>query len=177
MSKDHAIGKENDSSTATMFLLRPVTPEDEPFLFYLYAGTRSAEMALLDWTEEQKKIFLRMQFEAQQRFYRDQFRAARFDAVEMDGKPAGRLYVDRTPEELRIIDISLLPECQGRGIGKALIHQVLAEASDANLPVRIHVLKGNPARKLYGQLGFVTTGETEIYDLMEWRLAPISACT
>lgn len=167
--------QEAGDATLMKSQLRPMQAGDEPFLYRLYASTRGAEMALVDWSDEQKETFLRMQFAAQHRYYQDQFRAARFDVVVVDGRPVGRLYVDRAPDEYRIIDITMLPECRGSGIGGELIRQLLAEANEAGVPVRIHVLKGNPARGLYDRLGFVPVGETGLYDLMEWRSSPVSA--
>ena len=96
--------------------LRPIQPGDEPFLYRLYASTRAEEMALVDWSDEQKRAFLRMQFDAQHRFYIERFSSARFDVIELDGSPIGRLYLDRRDNEIRVIDISLLPEHRGKGI-------------------------------------------------------------
>ena len=35
------------------------------------------------------------------------------------------------------------------------------------MPVELQVLKVNPARRLYGRLGFQVTGETETHYLMQ----------
>ena len=78
--------------------LRPVVPEDGPFLYEVYASTRQEELAVLPWTEEQKQAFLRMQFEAQRKFYWESFPQADFLVVLRDGEAAGRLYVDRRPD-------------------------------------------------------------------------------
>ncbi|MDQ2784527.1 MAG: GNAT family N-acetyltransferase, partial [Chloroflexota bacterium] len=101
--------------------LRPITPTDEEFLYGVYASTRAAEMALVPWNEAQKETFVRMQFTAQHRHYQEQYPDAAFAVIMADGCPVGRLYVDRWPEEIRIVDITLVPEARGAGIGTHLL--------------------------------------------------------
>ncbi len=149
-------------------VLRPIRAEDEAFLYRVYASTREHEMALVDWREAEKEAFLRMQFEAQHTYYRAQFKEAEFSVVQENGRPIGRLYVDRRPDEIRIIDIALLPEHRKQGLGTRLLEDVLAEAYAAGKPVRIHVEKRNPAMRLYRRLGFVTLSDEGVYDLLEW---------
>jgi ribosomal protein S18 acetylase RimI-like enzyme len=149
--------------------LRPVTFEDESFLYQLYATTRSEEMAVVPWNEAQKEAFLRMQFQAQTTFYAEQFPNAAFLVVLREGKPAGRLYVDRRADEIRLLDIALLPEHRGAGLGTALLRDLTAEAASAGKPLRIHVERYNPALRLYLRLGFRLLEDQGIYYLMEWR--------
>lgn len=149
--------------------LRPATPADAEFLYRVYASTRYEELAPAGWPPEQVEAFLRMQFRAQDTHYRTYFPDTAFDLILWAGEPAGRLYVDRRPDEIRVVDISLLPEYRGRGAGSALFAALFAEAAAAGLPVRISVEVFNPARRLYDRLGFVpidTTGP--VYHLMEW---------
>ena len=147
--------------------LRPATDEDEAFLLTVYAGTREEELALTGWDAAAKDAFLRMQFAAQDSHYRQHFSDASFDIVTVDGVPAGRLYVDRRDAEIRIIDIALLPEHRGRGIGTALITSILAEAEKTGKTVVIHVERDNRARRLYGRLGFVEVAEQGLHLLLE----------
>jgi GNAT superfamily N-acetyltransferase len=149
--------------------LRPIAAEDLEFLHRLYASTRHDEMRLIDWSDERKESFVRFQFDAQHRYYQEQFPTATFDVV-LDGEiPIGRLYVDRRADEIRLIDIALLPEHRGQGIGGTLMRRTLTEARLAGKPVRIHVERENPARRLYDLLGFQPIEEQGVYDLMEWR--------
>lgn len=83
-------------------------------------------------------------------------------------RPIGRLYVDRRADEIRVVDIALLPEHRRQGIGSALLENILAEAAAAHKPVRIHVEKFNPALRLYQRLGFHQVRDTGVYFLMEW---------
>jgi ribosomal protein S18 acetylase RimI-like enzyme len=77
------------------------------------------------------------------------------------------LYIARWPEEIRIVDLALLPEYRNAGIGTGILTDLIAEATQSNKPVRIHVERFNPALNLYRRLGFAKIGEHGVYDLME----------
>ncbi len=148
--------------------LRPETDADREFLERLYASTREEELAPVPWTPEEKRAFLAWQFEAQRRHYRQYYPEASFDVIERGGCAVGRLYVDRREEELRIVDIALLPEARGRGIGTRLVTELLEEAAEGGRVVTIHVELANPALRLYQRLGFRPVEERGVYLLMEW---------
>ncbi len=153
-------------------MLRGCTPADEPFLADVYARTRTEELAPVPWSDEQKMAFLRQQFHAQDVAYRDSYPQATFSVIELAGAPIGRLYL--TPlgdDELRIIDIALLPEHRGAGIGTHLIEEVVADGKRTGRFVSLHVERWNPALALYERLGFERAGETEVHLRME-RLRP-----
>jgi ribosomal protein S18 acetylase RimI-like enzyme len=154
-----------------MVTLRPARPEDRERLLAIYASTRADELAPVPWTEEQKASFLRMQFEAQDTDYRRNYPDAEYSVVEVDGSLAGRLYVHRRPDEIRLIDIALLPAFRGRGIGTGLLTRLFDEAASRDVPITIHVEISNPARSLYERLGFVAEGEQGLYVLMRWTPA------
>lgn len=146
--------------------LRPVDPvADRAFLARVYASTREEELAAVPWTTAQKAAFVEAQFTAQDSFWQAQRPGTERSVVVVDDRPAGRLYVDRTADEIRIVDIALLPAFRGSGAGTALLRRVLAEGDRAGLPVTIHVEKGNRARSLYARLGFAPVGEAGVYDL------------
>jgi ribosomal protein S18 acetylase RimI-like enzyme len=153
--------------------LRPVTDEDREFLFRLYASTRQEELAMVDWDAERKEAFLRMQFDAQTRYYAENYPGASFQVIEFEGKRAGRLYVDRWEAEIRIIDIALLPGFRRGGMGTALIREILAEGQERGLPVSIHVERMNPAIGLYRRLGFRLLEDKGVYRLLIWTPEPV----
>ena len=128
--------------------LRPARADDRDFLLRVYASTREEELRLVDWSDEQKAAFVQQQFEAQDAYYREHYDPATFDVIEVDGEPAGRLYVARWEEEIRIVDVALLPEHRGRGIGTTVIRALLDEAAAWGKRLSIHVEKHNPARRL-----------------------------
>jgi ribosomal protein S18 acetylase RimI-like enzyme len=87
----------------------------------------------------------------------------------LNDEPVGRLYLHRRQDEIRIIDIALLTEHRGKGIGSLLMLDILEEATQAALPVRIHVERNNPALRLYQRLGFRAIADQGVYWLMEWH--------
>jgi ribosomal protein S18 acetylase RimI-like enzyme len=151
--------------------LRPITPEDDLFLRRLFASTRAEELAITGWNDEQKAAFCRMQFDAQSAHYRKHYADASFDVIERDGEAAGRLLVWRSEKEILIVDIALLPEHRGAGIGTQLLRELQDQAKAAGKPLTIHVERFNRALKLYERLGFKTVEEQEVYLLMQWGSA------
>jgi len=147
---------------------RPIRPEDEALLYQIYANTREEELAQVPWDTAEKEAFLRMQFNAQHQYYQEQFPHAAFQIILRDDRPIGRLYVDRRPDVIHLIDIALLPANRNRGIGTSLLKELLAEASEVGKLVRIHVEHFNPALRLYERLGFSRIGDHGVYYQMEW---------
>jgi ribosomal protein S18 acetylase RimI-like enzyme len=154
--------------SSTSVTLRPIRPDDKPFLFGVYASTRLEELAPLGWSAEQQAAFLTQQFTAQHQYYQANYADADFQVIVRDDRPVGRLYVARWPEEIRLIDIALLPEYRNAGIGSRLIDELLVEAAATGRPVRIHVEKFNPALRLYQRLGFSQIADRGVYWFMEW---------
>ena len=121
----------------------------------------------MPWDKKQKDAFLRAQFDAQDHWYRENYTGASFDVVLVDGERAGRLYLNRGDSEIRIVDIALLPEHRGNGVGSALLRDLLAEADAAGKRVTIHVERLNPALRLYERLGFSVAEDKGVYLFLE----------
>ncbi len=147
--------------------VRQCEPGDEELLFRIYASTRAEELAAVPWDEAQKYTFVRAQFNVQDRWYREHYATASFDVVMVDREPCGRLYVHRGGAEIRIVDIALLPEHRGKGVGSALLRDLLAEADAAGKRVTIHVERFNAALRLYARLGFKVAEDKGVYLLLE----------
>ena len=149
--------------------LRPLLPEDGDFIFWLYASTRVEELRGLGWTAVQQEAFLRMQFNAQQQWYAATYSRAESQIVEKDHQPIGRMVVQREAGTWRLLDISLLPEHRGQGIGGELIRALVQQCVESGAALHLQVLNTNPAQWLYARLGFIKTGEDQIYTQMELR--------
>jgi len=149
--------------------LRPVQSGDEEFLFQLYASTRESEFSSLGWSRAQLEPLLRMQFAAQRRWYETAYPRAEHHIAMVEGAPIGRMVVERLPDAVTLVDISLMPDHRGHGMGGALLRDLMEDSARKELPVRLQVLKNNPAARLYERLGFARTGEDQMYWHMEWR--------
>ena len=151
-----------------MVHLRPVSSDDEDFLFSVYSSTRIDEMALVDWSALQKETFLRMQFNSQYQYYKENYPGAQYQVILLDDQPVGRLYLHKRDDEIRIMDITLLPEFREQGIGSTLLNEILEEAANNHLAVTIHVERFNPALHLYERLGFHLAEDKGVYYFMKW---------
>ena len=148
---------------------RYASPEDEGFLFELYASTRTEELNAWGWDTEQQEAFLKMQFHAQQTSYKNQFPNSNYQIVLVQQLAVGSMLVIRDEAEIRLGDIAILPEYRDRGIGSFLLQNLLAEASQAAKPVRLQVIQFNRAIQLYQRLGFSKVGDNGTHFLMEWQ--------
>lgn len=147
---------------------RPMTAQDLGLLSALYASTRAEELAPLPWSDAEKTSFLEMQFQAQHAHYLKHYPDAARLVIERSDVPVGRLYIERWPDQQRIIDIALAPEARGQGLGGALLRDIMDDARSERRAVGIHVEKQNPAMRLYRRLGFVTIEDKGVYDLLRW---------
>lgn len=145
---------------------RPESEDDREFLLAVFASARAFEMDLLDWSDARKEQFLRMQFHAQSSHYRQYYQAADFLIILVGSVPAGRLCIHRGGSEMRIVDIALLPEFRGRGVGTKLLRGVLEEADMTGAAVTMHVEKSNRAQDLYRRLGFDPVEDKDVHWLM-----------
>lgn len=152
--------------------LRAVVPDDRPFLRAVYGSVRWEELQPTGWSDAQKNAFLDSQFAAQHDHYEKNYDNASYSIVVVDGLPAGRLYVARWPDEIRIMDIALLPSARGRGVGTSLLRALIDEAAAAGKRVTIHVESENPALRLYERLGFDRVEDRGPYWLMELPAPP-----
>ncbi len=153
--------------------LRSVAPSDEAFLFQLYASTRNEELDAWGWDMDQRESFLKQQFSAQRQSYLVQFVQADDRIIMKGARAVGRMMVLRGQSEFRLIDITLLPEFRNTGIGTGLLRDFLAEAVKAGKPLRLQVLKTNPAVRLYTRLQFAIVGHDELYLQMEAGKSPL----
>ena len=145
---------------------RQFAEEDLPFVAELYASTRREEVAMTGWPTEMQEAFLRQQHEAQHSHYSLHFGDAEWLIIEQGDEAIGRLYLRDLPDNLHIIDISLLPGSRGKGIGGAIMQDILDQARGIGKGVSIHVERNNPARSLYARLGFEMIEDRGVYDFL-----------
>lgn len=160
---------DNSNLAPGMIRLRPEESSDESLLFELYASTREEELAMTGWDNAARTAFLTLQFRAMRQGYRSMFPQGQFSIILAEGVPVGRVVVDRSAAEVRVVDIVVSPAHRSRGIGTTVMRALLEEAGQAQKPVRLQVLKQSRAVALYRRLHFTRTGQTDLYELMEWR--------
>ena len=148
---------------------REVAPEDDAFLFTVYASTRQDELAMVEWTEAQRRAFAEMQYFAQKAHYQSHYPNAEYELILLNGEPVGRLWVARLDDEIRILDITLLPERRNGGIGTRIIGQLMEEGSKSGKPVHIYVEQYNPSLRLFERLRFSKVGEHGYSYKMGWN--------
>ena len=141
-----------------------ITNSDEPFLFALYSTVRAAEMTLVPWDDNQKTAFLQSQFKAQHEYYLNSYPQGSFQLIELDGERVGRLYFAELDDEIRIIDLTILPEYRSRGIGTQIISDILHKSAK---PVRIYLESFNQSIGLFKRFGFRMTNEEGFHQLWE----------
>ena len=150
--------------------LRAVTDADEEFLLSIYAATRAHELAQAKWEEGQQAAFVKWQFDLQRREYDVRFPDADYYVIMIDDCPAGRIWIGRDDQQIRLLDIAILPEFQNRGAGTLLLRRLIDESKRAGKALRHMVFVLNPdAHRFYERLGFVVIEEFGAYKHMEFR--------
>ena len=141
-----------------MYSLRSATDHDFDRLFALHKVALGPYVERTwGWDEE-----------FQLRMFRESFDPAAVDVVSVDGEFAGCLSVEYHDDHVFLDYVALLPAFQAQGVGSALVRDVQERARLRGLPVRLNVLKVNPARELYERLGFHVIGEDDVRWSMEW---------
>lgn len=150
-----------------MIQLRPVEEKDDSFIEAVYRSTREDELKLTHWMEPQKKAFIIMQSMAQLAEYRTKFPGAAFQIILFKQKPAGRFYTWENNNEIRLIDITVLPPFRGKGIATFLLGELIKKSNTVQKKISLHVDPVNPALQLYRRLGFIHIKNNGRYYFME----------
>lgn len=150
--------------------LRLVSKKDDPFLLELYFSTRDEELSQVQWAEGQREVFVRWQFDMQRREYDVRFPDARYQVILIDGESAGRFWIGEDEEQIRLLDIALLPQFQRRGAGTLLLQELVKEAERSGKVLRHMVfVLNNDAHRFYERLGFVIIEDLGAYKHMEYK--------
>lgn len=153
--------------TGANVVLRPEKQADLPFLRKLYATSR-VDVTFSGLPEQEKQHFIRMQFDAQRKHYRTYYSDTDFLIIEEKGRPIGRLYLSQMAEEIRVMDITLMPSHRGKGIGGSLLRSVQDDAKLKGLAVTLHAEKLGNMAEYYKRFGFEVVGELDNHFFMKW---------
>jgi len=141
--------------------LRPVTPADTPFLRQLHhrAYRDVVVRQFGSWDES-----------AQDEWFEKGLAHAEFSVIEQDGEPVGSIGLTHGLDSLHLVELQILPEYQGRGLGSALLRAQIELAQRLQKRIALRVLLQNRAKSLYARHGFLVTGQDDTHYLMEWRI-------
>ncbi len=147
----------------TTYALRPATCGDLDFIRRVHAEAMRPhiERAFGAWDDAAQRARLL-----------ETTRPETHEIVEVGGAPVGCRWVRPHVDALELVRLWLLAHAQAKGIGTALVRDVLMRAARQRLAARLRVLKANPAQRLYLRLGFEVVGETETHLQMRHTLQP-----
>lgn len=149
--------------------------EDEAFLRRLVIDTVARELGADAWPEPMRAHLLGIQFEGRRHSHRANYPGSVSEVIEADGEDAGWIVMTTMPHEVRLVEIMVAEAFRGKGIGSAVIGEVLAAAESAGKPARLHVNVTNSAAiRLYERLGFRRIDGDEVQQLMERSLSSSS---
>ncbi|MHC4598048.1 MAG: GNAT family N-acetyltransferase [Planctomycetota bacterium] len=149
----------NEELPAGEIARRPATAEDDGFAYRVKKQALGPYITeVWGWDEA-----------VQREFHRNEFDASRLEILAWSGRDVGTMAVRSDGEGLTLFALYILPQCQNRGIGTRLLRALQEEARGKGIPVKLQVLKVNPARRLYERMGFIAKGETDTHIQMEWR--------
>ena len=156
---------------AASISLRSETTEDEPFLRDLYLSVRDCETGIRELDPGARTRLLQEQFQFQRSDYRLRYPHANFLIVQANEQPAGRFYLNHAADSIHVIDISLLPEFQGHGVGSTLIRTVQAEARRSGRAVTLFAHPRRAGSGFYQRLGFVQKSVLGEHAALRWQAA------
>jgi ribosomal protein S18 acetylase RimI-like enzyme len=147
-------------------LLRTVISDDEAFLKELFFDVRSVEFTQIGFPLDQLTPLLSMQYNAQSKSYNAQYPDAEHSIIELSNEKIGRLLVSKEEQKSYLVDIAILHNFRGKGVGSILLDKLKAESESVNLSV----YKTNfGAIRLYEKHGFAVTKDDGMYIEMEWK--------
>jgi ribosomal protein S18 acetylase RimI-like enzyme len=149
------------SAAVSSHTLRPAGPEDYQWLWELKRLTMRPYVELT-WGHWDDAI--------QEQFFKKNFSSETVQIISVNGQDAGLLNVEREPAEIFLANLQIHPSFQNRGLGSAILHELLDSARALRLPIRLQVLRVNGgAARLYARFGFTVYTETATHFLMRWQ--------
>lgn len=137
------------------YILRDITEADYDFIYTVKkeAYKKYVEQIWGVWDESAQKNY----FEKFINIYKD-----KIYIIVYNGQDVG-FYNDDILQNgnYEIVNICILPEYRGKGIGTSILKDMLSKYS--NRDVEIQYFKQNPVGSLYKKLGFIQTLETDTH--------------
>ncbi|MET3536450.1 GNAT family N-acetyltransferase [Chryseobacterium limigenitum] len=86
----------------------------------------------------------------------------------LNNEPIGLLKIDKNKDKIEVLQLQIDPNQQGKGLGKAVLTDIIEEAKTVKKPITLSVLKTNKAQNLYSSLSFKIIDENEHSYIMEF---------
>ena len=137
-----------------IYELRIITEQDYDFIYQVKkdAYIKYVELNFGGWDEEQQKEFFKKFIEA----YKEGAYIITFKGMDI-----GFYNESQTDSIYEIGNICILPEYQNRGIGTAILQDVIEK--HGHKEIHLQYFKQNPVGRLYERLGFERVGETSYH--------------
>ena len=157
-------------ANGAVIAVREQAPEDAAFLYALFRANNLRTLELSGLPLAFLDDIIAMQHNSRMQTYRGLFPSAVWSLVQCDGKPVGEIVEHDEGDYMYVVDIALLPEWQAKGLGTALMREVMDRCATRGIGVRAKVAIGNePSLKMFRKLGFIASPPDEI-SFIELRL-------
>lgn len=131
---------------------RSTTQADEAFAFHV------RETTMRDYVMETWGVWNAVEARAQ---INEDIRSSKSKIIVIDGQDAGVLRVEEFDTHIHLDQLWILPEFQRLGFGRFILEQTIEKAKSKGLPLRLWVLRVNPAREFYKRMGFTIFEQTQ----------------
>jgi ribosomal protein S18 acetylase RimI-like enzyme len=106
--------------------------------------------------------------------YKGKYPAKEVQVIQYEGKDIGRLRVVRSKEEIYIGGIQILPEFQSKGIGSAVVKDLIEESEELKIPITLEVHGVNTSANIfYSKLGFKFVEQKKNQSVLKY--SPVSS--
>ena len=139
--------------------IRKGSAADEQWLFNLFKETMQN---FIDGAWGWEELF-------QKEGFATSLPAKNFLILESENTPIACLHASKKADHLFLDMILVEPAFQRQGFGSQLISLIMQEAKNANMPIRLSVIKANPAVRFHQNLGFEIIEEDEHSYRMQWH--------
>jgi ribosomal protein S18 acetylase RimI-like enzyme len=144
------------------------TENDSEFFMELFSEIKGSELLLHSWPPTIREQLLSMQYRGFMKSIQEEYPNHEDFLILFQSKMAGRLQIEKNDSFFRIINISLMPDFRGKGIGSYILKNILKEANLRQIPVELDVDVSNPAFFVYQNLGFNIIYCDEVKILMKY---------
>ena len=126
--------------------LRRALPSDNAFAFHVKkAAFREFVEKSCGWDEDEQRELHQRRFDSHD-----------FEIINVDGTDIGIMATNVLPDCVKVNQLLILPEYQGKGFGRVCMLLVMEKCQRLELKACLRVLKVNPrALAFYQRLGFI----------------------